>query len=69
MQVKRDYYQCGDNEIMVLANKPDRHVEVWWKAMDCDGNVFPVELQMSYQGTLKLINRLRKALSDLDKSF
>ena len=62
MTRKPDYCQSGRR---IIVNKPDEHIEVWWNTMDQDGNVFPVELQMSLKGCRDLINELKDAYMTL----
>ena len=65
MTPKDDYYQMPPGEYNVYIDRSDDCVQVWWKAKDEDGNVFPVELQMSRKGAMNLAHLLIKAVSML----
>ena len=67
MKVKNDYAQ-SEPMVRICKDPDDMHVEVWWNVKNSDGDVYPVELQMSIDGTKKMVCELYKAVKMLEGS-
>lgn len=62
MTIKEDYCQSKPK---IQINVEDENIQLWWMAKDMDGNIFPVELQMSIYGALEMISELDHAVVQL----
>lgn len=61
----RDDFEQSEPLVQYCATPGDEHIRVWWKAKDEDGNVFPVQLQMTVRGASALCANLNKAICEL----
>lgn len=66
MTIKDDYYQMKVGDWNVYIDRSDDCVQLWWKAKDLDGDVFPVEMQMTRSGAVHLAEVLLKAVRQLE---
>lgn len=61
MKLKNDYCQSVP-KIRICTMKEDEHIEVWWNVKNLDGEVYPIELQLSIRGAAELSANLNKAI-------
>lgn len=61
MKIKNDYYQSVP-KVRICTIQGDEHIEVWWNVKNLDGDVYPVELQMSIRGAAELSANINKAI-------